>query len=48
MHTLAFANNAEGQDAAAELYAETYFFGNLNTAVGDPEWCFVTIDILIR
>lgn len=37
---LAFANNAEGQDAAAELYAETYFFGNLNTAVGDPEWCF--------
>ena len=37
---LAFANNAIGQDAAAELYAETYFFGNLNTAVGDPEWCF--------
>jgi len=37
---IAFANNAIGQDAAAELYAETYFFGNLNTAVGDPEWCF--------
>ena len=25
---LAFANNAIGMDAAAELYAETYFFGN--------------------
>ena len=33
---LAFANNTKGQDTAAELYAETYFFGNLNTAVGDP------------
>tara|TARA_Y100001970_G_scaffold67713_1_gene86326 strand:- start:4042 stop:4764 length:723 start_codon:yes stop_codon:yes gene_type:complete len=37
---LAFAYNAMGDDANARVYAETYFFGNQNSDIGDPYWCF--------
>ena len=37
---LSFAYNALGNDAMARAYAKTYFFGNQNAAIGDPDWCF--------
>ena len=37
---LSFAYNALGDDGNARLYAQTYFFGNQNSEIGDPDWCF--------
>ena len=37
---LSFAYNAIGDDGNARLYAQTYFFGNQNSEIGDPDWCF--------
>ena len=37
---LSFGYNAIGDDENARLYAETYFFGNQNAEIGDPDWCF--------
>ena len=37
---LAFAYNGLGDDANARIYAQDYFFGNQNTEIGDPYWCF--------
>ena len=37
---LGFAYNAIGDDGNARLYAQTYFFGNQNSEIGDPDWCF--------
>ena len=37
---LSFAYNAIGNDTLARRYAETYFFGNQNSDLGDPDWCF--------
>ena len=37
---LAFGYNADGNDAMARQYAQTYFFGSQNSEIGDPDWCF--------
>ena len=37
---LSFAYNAIGNDAMARVFAQTYFFGNQNSEIGDPDWCF--------
>ena len=37
---LSFAYNAIGDDGNARLYGQTYFFGNQNSEIGDPDWCF--------
>tara|TARA_Y100001934_G_scaffold254566_1_gene320597 strand:- start:352 stop:1224 length:873 start_codon:yes stop_codon:yes gene_type:complete len=37
---LSFGYNAEGNDAMARIYANDYFFGNQNSEIGDPDWCF--------
>ncbi|MDP6169515.1 MAG: hypothetical protein QF780_05880 [Candidatus Marinimicrobia bacterium] len=37
---LSFAYNAIGDDGNTRLYAQTYFFGNQNSEIGDPDWCF--------
>ena len=37
---LSFAYNAIGNDAMARVFAQTYFFGNQNAEIGDPDWCF--------
>ena len=37
---LSFAYNAIGNDAMARIFAQTYFFGNQNAEIGDPDWCF--------
>ena len=37
---LAFAYNGIGNDGYARMYAQDYFFGNQNTEIGDPYWCF--------
>ena len=37
---LSFGYNAIGDDDNARLFAETYFFGNQNAEIGDPDWCF--------
>jgi tetratricopeptide (TPR) repeat protein len=37
---LSFGYSAVGNDAKAREYAQTYFFGNQNSDLGDPNWCF--------
>lgn len=37
---LSFGYSAVGNDIKAREYAQTYFFGNQNSDLGDPNWCF--------
>jgi tetratricopeptide (TPR) repeat protein len=37
---LSFGYSAVGNDIKAREYAKTYFFGNQNSDLGDPNWCF--------